>query len=119
MVITIEPSLFIPDDPNFPKEFRNLAIRVEDEVLVGKKDPMVLSVNAPKEVRMEFSCFDTLTNLHSVDRRHRGLMSRTTRTRGILGTFATHMYRIKLIVRGEVPAQPNTNRSLLVQTVLG
>lgn len=111
--------IYVPPLLEFPKAFHNIGIRIEDEVLVGKKDPMVLSVNAPKEVRMEFPCFDTLTNLHSVDRRHRGLMSRTTRTRGILGTFATHMYRIKLIVRGEVPAQPNTNRSLLVQTVLG
>lgn len=34
----------------FPRVFHNIGIRIEDEVLVGKKHPIVLSVNAPKEV---------------------------------------------------------------------
>ncbi|KAM0749701.1 Creatinase/aminopeptidase [Meredithblackwellia eburnea MCA 4105] len=50
MVITIEPGIFVPPHPNFPKEFHNLSARVEDEVLVREDDYVVLSVNAPKEV---------------------------------------------------------------------
>ena len=43
--------IYVPPLPDFPKAFHNMGIRIEDEVLVGKKHPVVLSVNAPKEVR--------------------------------------------------------------------
>jgi Xaa-Pro aminopeptidase len=50
MVITIEPGIYVPPTPQFPKRYHNLGIRIEDEVLVGEKDPTVLTVAAPKEV---------------------------------------------------------------------
>ncbi|KAI0063075.1 peptidase M24 [Artomyces pyxidatus] len=50
MVITIEPGVYVPSDPAFPKHFHGLGIRIEDEVLVGKHDPVVLTVAAPKEI---------------------------------------------------------------------
>ncbi|ORY66952.1 peptidase M24, structural domain-containing protein [Leucosporidium creatinivorum] len=50
MVITIEPGIFVPPHSNFPKEFHNLSVRVEDEILVGAEHPTILSVDAPKEV---------------------------------------------------------------------
>lgn len=50
MVITIEPGIYVPPLPQFPKNFHNMGIRIEDEVLVGKEHPMILSVAAPKEV---------------------------------------------------------------------
>ena len=50
MVVTIEPGVYVPPLPEFPKAFHNMGIRIEDEVLVGKDHPVVLSVNAPKEV---------------------------------------------------------------------
>lgn len=50
MVITVEPGIYVPPDPRFPKEFHNIGIRIEDEVLVQKKHAIVLSINAPKEV---------------------------------------------------------------------
>ncbi|KAK7051352.1 aminopeptidase [Paramarasmius palmivorus] len=50
MVITIEPGIYVPPSPAFPKSFHNLGIRIEDEVLVGKENPVVLSVSAPKEI---------------------------------------------------------------------
>ncbi len=50
MVITIEPGIYVPAAPQFPKQYHNMGIRIEDEVLVGEKDPLVLSVAAPKEV---------------------------------------------------------------------
>ncbi|KAF9004696.1 peptidase M24 [Cyathus striatus] len=50
MVITIEPGIYVPPTPNFPIHFHNMGIRIEDEVLVGKDHPVVLSVSAPKEI---------------------------------------------------------------------
>ncbi|THH29606.1 hypothetical protein EUX98_g4589 [Antrodiella citrinella] len=50
MVITIEPGVYVPPHPSYPKHFHNMGIRIEDEVLVGKEHPVVLSVNAPKEI---------------------------------------------------------------------
>ncbi|OBZ71886.1 Intermediate cleaving peptidase 55 [Grifola frondosa] len=50
MVITIEPGVYVPPLPQFPKHFHNMGIRIEDEVLVGEDHPVVLSVNAPKEI---------------------------------------------------------------------
>ncbi|KAJ6543936.1 peptidase M24 [Mycena capillaripes] len=50
MVITIEPGIYVPPSPLFPKHFHNIGIRIEDEVVVGKEHPVVLSVAAPKEI---------------------------------------------------------------------
>ncbi|KAJ7087306.1 peptidase M24 [Mycena belliarum] len=50
MVITIEPGIYVPPSSAFPKHFHNIGIRIEDEVLVGKEHPVVLSVAAPKEI---------------------------------------------------------------------
>lgn len=50
MVITIEPGIYVPPVPQFPKSFHNMGIRIEDEVLVGKEHPIILSIAAPKEI---------------------------------------------------------------------
>jgi len=50
MVITIEPGIYVPPTHNFPRHFHDMGIRIEDEVLVGKDRPTVLTVNAPKEI---------------------------------------------------------------------
>ncbi|KAJ7638370.1 peptidase M24 [Roridomyces roridus] len=50
MVITVEPGIYVPPSPSFPKHFHNLGIRIEDEVVVGKEHPTVLTVAAPKEI---------------------------------------------------------------------
>lgn len=49
-VVTIEPGVFIPAVPELPKEYHNIAIRLEDEILVGKEDPINLSANCPIEI---------------------------------------------------------------------
>ncbi|KAG8739552.1 hypothetical protein FRC10_005462 [Ceratobasidium sp. 414] len=49
-VITIEPGVYVPPDPAFPKWFHNIGIRIEDEVLVERDAARILSVNAPKEI---------------------------------------------------------------------
>ncbi|CUA69292.1 X-Pro aminopeptidase [Rhizoctonia solani] len=56
-VITIEPGVYVPADPIFPKWFHNIGIRIEDQVLVERTNSVVLSVNAPKEiVDVEATC---------------------------------------------------------------
>ncbi|KAI0346938.1 peptidase M24 [Trametopsis cervina] len=57
MVITIEPGIYVPQSPLFPKEFHDIGIRIEDDILVGKDQSTVLSVNAPKEIEdVEGAC---------------------------------------------------------------
>ncbi|RDB15460.1 Intermediate cleaving peptidase 55 [Hypsizygus marmoreus] len=61
MVVTIEPGIYVPPTANFPKHYHNIGIRIEDEVLVGKTHPTVLSVAAPKEiVDVEGACQGSL-----------------------------------------------------------
>ncbi|CCM01030.1 uncharacterized protein FIBRA_03078 [Fibroporia radiculosa] len=50
MVITVEPGVYVPPLSHYPKHFHNIGMRIEDEVLVGEEHPIVLSVNAPKEI---------------------------------------------------------------------
>ncbi|KAF9941249.1 hypothetical protein BGZ67_005484 [Mortierella alpina] len=57
MVITIEPGLYIPRDPAYPEKYQGIGIRIEDNVVIGKTAPHVLSVTAPKEVvDIEYCC---------------------------------------------------------------
>ena len=42
--------VYVPADPQFPKHFHGIGIRIEDEVVVGAEHPVVLSASAPKEV---------------------------------------------------------------------
>ncbi|TIA92358.1 hypothetical protein E3P99_00652 [Wallemia hederae] len=49
-VITIEPGCYVFPSDRFPKWFHNIGVRVEDDVLVGKHAPTVLTQEAPKEV---------------------------------------------------------------------
>lgn len=62
MVITIEPGIYVPPTPQFPQQYHNLGIRIEDEVLVGGKNPIVLTAAAPKEVRVAFVCMNRLAH---------------------------------------------------------
>ncbi|KAJ3417595.1 hypothetical protein HDV05_000052 [Chytridiales sp. JEL 0842] len=50
MVVTIEPGLYIPSSGPYPPEYRNIGIRIEDNIAVGKTSPIVLTTEAPKEV---------------------------------------------------------------------
>jgi len=50
MIVTVEPGIYIPDDPDIPKWLRGLGIRIEDDVLITEGDPLVLTSNAPKEI---------------------------------------------------------------------
>ncbi|KAK9456674.1 peptidase M24, structural domain-containing protein [Dipodascopsis uninucleata] len=57
-VITIEPGVYVPEDSlNFPKHFRGIGIRIEDDVCINNEDPIILNVEAAKEiVDVEAAC---------------------------------------------------------------
>lgn len=50
MVVTVEPGIYIPaDDSEAPEAFRGIGIRIEDDVLVTRDDPEILSAGVPVE----------------------------------------------------------------------
>ncbi|KAL4721133.1 hypothetical protein ACJJTC_009413 [Scirpophaga incertulas] len=50
MVVTVEPGIYIrPDDDSVPREFRGVGIRIEDDVLVTEREPLVLTHTCLKE----------------------------------------------------------------------
>ena len=49
MVMTVEPGIYIPSSRQIPARFRNIGIRIEDDVAVSTKGPDVLSAAAVKD----------------------------------------------------------------------
>lgn len=57
MISILEPGLYIPRDAAYPEKYQGIGIRIEDNVVIGKTVPHVLSVTAPKEiVDIEYCC---------------------------------------------------------------
>ena len=50
MVLTIEPGLYFPAQEGLAEEWWNIGVRIEDDVLVTRDDPEVLSGDAPKAI---------------------------------------------------------------------
>jgi len=50
MVLTVEPGLYLGNDKSIPKKYRNIGIRVEDDVVVTKDGCDVLSGDVPKQI---------------------------------------------------------------------
>ncbi|AET41323.1 aminopeptidase Ecym_8027 [Eremothecium cymbalariae DBVPG len=49
-VITIEPGLYVPDSSEYPEYFRNIGIRIEDNIAIDLDSYRNLSVEAAKEI---------------------------------------------------------------------
>jgi Xaa-Pro aminopeptidase len=50
MVVTVEPGLYVaPDLADVPAEYRGIGIRIEDDVVVTRGEPEVLSSGVPKD----------------------------------------------------------------------
>ena len=51
MVLTIEPGLYIAaDDERVPEKYRGIGIRIEDDILITKDGPRVLTEEIPKTI---------------------------------------------------------------------
>ncbi|HJZ13408.1 MAG TPA: aminopeptidase P N-terminal domain-containing protein, partial [Acidobacteriota bacterium] len=50
MVLTVEPGLYINEEDEHER-FRNIGIRIEDDVLVTENDPIILSAACPKQIQ--------------------------------------------------------------------
>ncbi|NIJ54458.1 aminopeptidase P family protein [Dyadobacter arcticus] len=49
MVITVEPGLYIPEGSPCDKKWWNIAVRIEDDVVIGKDKGTILSLDAPRK----------------------------------------------------------------------
>jgi len=50
MVVTIEPGLYIPNEPDVNERFRGISVRVEDDALITSDGCEILTSNAPKRI---------------------------------------------------------------------
>ena len=50
MVITVEPGIYIPENSPCDKKWWGIAVRIEDDVRIGKEQPELLSYLAPRKV---------------------------------------------------------------------
>jgi Xaa-Pro aminopeptidase len=52
VVLTVEPGLYIPNDPQLYGPYAGIGVRIEDDVAVtGLTDPEVLSAGVPVDAR--------------------------------------------------------------------
>ncbi len=48
MVVTVEPGLYIPDDDDIPDDFKGLAVRLEDNIVINNQSPINLTKALPR-----------------------------------------------------------------------
>jgi Xaa-Pro aminopeptidase len=50
MAITVEPGIYIPEDPAVDRRWWNIGVRLEDDLLVTATGEECLSCSAPREI---------------------------------------------------------------------
>jgi Xaa-Pro aminopeptidase len=50
MIITVEPGIYLPNEPWVPEALRGIGVRIEDDVLITDSEPEVLTHECPKEI---------------------------------------------------------------------
>jgi len=50
MVLTIEPGLYIQEDPAYPEQFHGIGIRIEDDIVIEDQGCTIMTEAVPKEV---------------------------------------------------------------------
>ena len=50
MIFTVEPGIYINTDSNIDTNYHNIAVRIEDDVLITSSGHEVITENVPKEV---------------------------------------------------------------------
>lgn len=49
-IITVEPGIYIPENSSCDPKWWNIGVRIEDDVLITEKEPIVMSAAAPKTI---------------------------------------------------------------------
>ena len=52
LLLTVCSGIYVPNDEGWPAQFRGIGIRIEDSVCVGDDNPLNLTTEAVKEVRL-------------------------------------------------------------------
>ena len=50
MVLTVEPGLYVPNEPDIPKAYRGIGIRIEDNIVITEDGHHILTDKVPKSV---------------------------------------------------------------------
>jgi len=50
MIFTVEPGIYIRPNKSVPKKYHNIGIRIEDDILITKKGPEILTSLVPKNI---------------------------------------------------------------------
>jgi Xaa-Pro aminopeptidase len=59
MIITVEPGIYIPAGSKCDKKWWDIGVRIEDDVLIGKQNGTLLSIDAPRKWQdVEKMCAD-------------------------------------------------------------
>jgi Xaa-Pro aminopeptidase len=50
MIVTVEPGIYVPDEPDVDERFRGIGVRIEDNVLITDSGHDNLSAGTPKTI---------------------------------------------------------------------